>query len=430
MQQIVNGSCGRRRDRNRRIAQHPIEGGSTSGGEPVDTLCHVPRLSVLCITCDPGPQVQAVLAPLRALASEIVVCADERVSDADVSAYAAVADRVVRYPFARPVERPLAWAHALCQGDWILRIDGDEVPTPELVQAISVAIERVDRTQYWIRRRWLYPTVDSWIDARPWCADFQLRLVRNDPALLSFEGAMHTTARATWSAGFIEAPMYHLDLLVKDESVRRAKSDDYEGLRPGLRAPGGGPMEIYYLPERWLDRAPAPTPDEHRELLRAATSGELACPPVTLQAGAVESATRDEIDAYWDTGGLEADDYRAELELVDPDTALWPGEADELTVRVTNRGGRWWPGGDATPAIRLGYRWRSSDGAVVRDDGGRGLFPSRVAPGEQVLVRLPVRVPADAGDALILELDVVHELVRWFEQPVRIPVRLRSPWSG
>jgi hypothetical protein len=390
----------------------------------------VARLSVLCITCDPGPQVRAVLEPFRQIADEIVVCADERVDDRRLAAYGAVADRVCCYPFARPVERPLAWAHAQCSGDWIFRIDGDEVPSPALISAILPAIARRDRTQYWIRRRWLYPTITSWIDARPWCADFQLRLVRNDPALLSFEGAMHTTARPMWSAGFLETPMYHLDLVVHGLERRRAKSDDYEALRPGLRAPGGGPMEMYYLPERWLDRPPAPTPVEDLGWLERALVAESTVPTADIDRARLECATREQVDAHWDARPMGDADYDGAIEVVDSDLALWPGESDELTVRVTNLGAHPWPGSADVPAVRLGYRWLAPDGSVLRDDGGRGLFPARVAPGEQILVRLPVTAPADEGRDLILELDLVHELERWFDVAVRLPVRLREPWSG
>ena len=145
-------------------------------------------LSVLCITRDPGARVAALLAPLRDIASEIVVVADSRVDDGVLAQYATASDRLLRYDFAAPVERPYAWAHAQCRGEWILRIDGDELLSPELIDRIPALLARRDRIQYWLPRRWCYPDAGHWLDEKPWAPDHQARLVRNDPATLAFPG--------------------------------------------------------------------------------------------------------------------------------------------------------------------------------------------------------------------------------------------------
>lgn len=378
-------------------------------------------LSVLCITHDPGPQVAAALAPLRAVATEIVVVADARTSAEDLGHYAAASDRLLRYPFEPPVERPYGWAHAQCTGDWILRIDGDEVPSPELVAALPALIARRDRLQYWIPRRWSYPDAGHWIDERPWAPDRQLRLVRNDPATMSFAGLMHTAALPHQPYALIAEPIYHVDMLVSPLDHRRRKARGYEALRPGLQAPGGGPFELYYLPEDWATRPPATTPPETVALLERVLH-PTAAPVTPVDPDRVPLATRDDIDRHWDPRPLTGADYHAAIESLDTDLRLAPGRADALDLRVTNLGTAAWPGGlDREPLVRLGHRWLDADARVVDDSTFRTALPSSVAPGESAVVALSLIAPPEPGD-YVVEVDLVHELVRWFEDPLRIPV--------
>jgi hypothetical protein len=49
-----------------------------------------------------------------------------------------------------------------------------------------------------------------------------------------------------------------------------------------------------------------------------------------------------------------------------------------------------------------------------------------VNPGEVIIAPLYVDAPAIAGD-YVLEVDIVHELVRWFDCACRVPVRVEHP---
>src|SRR5262249_50732015 len=143
------------------------------------------------MTRGPGDRVAAMLALFREVADEILVALDDRADEATQSALAAVADRVIRYPYAEPVDRPLAWIHAECCGDWVLTIDDDEIPSRGLLAALPTLVEVTDVTHYWLPRRWLYPTADRYLDARPWRPDYQPRLVANDPRVLTFSDETH-----------------------------------------------------------------------------------------------------------------------------------------------------------------------------------------------------------------------------------------------
>ena len=111
-------------------------------------------LSICCLTDAPGAQIRAMLQPLREVADEIVIAADQRVDPADVSAYGTIADRVLRFEFEF-LEAHLAWLHAECAGDWVFRLDGDEEASPELIDVLPELIATPDVRQYWFPRRWL-----------------------------------------------------------------------------------------------------------------------------------------------------------------------------------------------------------------------------------------------------------------------------------
>ena len=105
-----------------------------------------------------------------------------------------------------------------------------------------------------------------------------------------------------------------------------------------------------------------------------------------------------------------------------PPARVLAGTTRHLEVRVTNLGDQAWPAGEADPLIRLGYRWRDPAlGRVVTD--GRGVFSETVAPGATTLVLLAVAVPDEVG-SYELELDVVHEHVRWFDCVEPVPMRV------
>ncbi len=150
-------------------------------------------LSVVCLTDFPARLVNALLGQLREVADEIILGVDSRVASSSLGQYAKWADRLLRYEYTNSPQRAVAWLHRQCRGDWILRLDGDEVPSPALVAALPELTARRDVLQYWIPRRWLFPDLNSWLNELPWFPDYQNRLVHNDSTLW-FEGMTHTCA--------------------------------------------------------------------------------------------------------------------------------------------------------------------------------------------------------------------------------------------
>jgi hypothetical protein len=352
-------------------------------------------LSVCCLSGGPPARLAAVLGVLREVADEIVVAVDERVAPETLGAVPELADTLVRYPFAPPVERPFAWLHALCRGDWIFRIDDDEVPGAALLEALRAPDKRL--THAFVPRRWLWR--DGFLDADPWAPDWQLRLVR--PGAARFPGLMHVPVAATGPHAYLEAPLYHLDLVVNDRAERAEKVRRYDRQRTGLRLGGRALNEAYYLPES-RDPRVAPIPPEDVPLVRAALE------PLPTAAGAaprLRLATRAEIDALWAERPLPESAYRAWIEP-GPVPAFVAGEVKQVDVHVTNLGTETWPhGSEAAPEIRLSYRGLA--------DALRTPLPHDLEPGATALVPVSVAAPGQPGRHRI-SFDLLHERQRWF----------------
>jgi hypothetical protein len=374
-------------------------------------------LSVCCLTGDPGPRVAAVLAPLRGIADEIVIAADARADQERLEQYAAAADRLLRVEFSY-LERHLAWLHKQCAGDWIFRIDADEVASPSLVKRLPELIADCRVQQYWLPRRWLSPEEGHWLEEVPWWPDYQNRLVRND-GTLRFRGLLHTSAEPSLPAAYLEEPIYHLTCLLDDVQARRSRAIRYEVMRPGLEAPGGGSSRRFYLPELYAHRKPVQVPREDAAAIRAVLASETA-PRAPLADVAVTPSA--ETDRYWAGRIVSADAYAVKLEPLEREPRMTVGEVRGIHVRVTNQGSETWPWDvHAGPEIRCAYRWLDLNETVLEPEGHRTSFPCTVGPGESVVVPVAVEAPAVEG-AFLLEVDLVHERVRWFDSPCRIQV--------
>ncbi len=377
-----------------------------------------PTLSVACITRGAGRQVAAVLAPLREVADEILIAADHRVGPERLAEYGAVADTVVRLEFGF-LERHLAWLHARCAGDWVLRLDDDEVVSPGLLEALPGMVAAGDVLQYRIPRRWLHPDPRHWLDEEPWAPDLQTRLVRTGP-LLRFPGVLHTSAQPVLPARVVAEPIYHLAHLAEDAESRRARAVRYEVMRPGLEAPGGGPANaVFYVPEDWATGTPAEVPVADRAAVAAALAGRDASGPVPD----APLVGREENDRWW--AGAPAR-HAGALAPVAARRRLAPGEAAEVLVRVTNLGDATWPWGlDQPPLVRPAHRWLDAAGAPLGEDHPRQPLPCDIPPGATEIVPLAVRAPATPG-GYRLEVDIVHEGVAWLGCAISIPVTVAA----
>jgi hypothetical protein len=376
-----------------------------------------PSLSVCCLTSDPLERVATMLGFLRPVAGEVVVALDARVDRSELRALADVADRVYRVPYEPPPERYLAWLHSLCRGKWIFRIDGDEVPSRGLVDALPELCRAADVLQYRIPRRWLFPGPQTWLEEPPWYPAYQIRIVRNDPATLRFPGILHTSAEALLPARYLREPLYHLLLLDEPAESREQRVHTYSRL---VQAGVVEDNAAVYVPERRDRHRLAEVPEEDQRLLEAA----MRPPPTSASGEAVRpiEVSQAEVDRLWTARPLEPGAYAARIEPLVGPQELEPGQEVELPVVVTNCSSETFPWSLVHPDVRLGYRWLSPDGdARVAEGVHRTRLPAPLASGAETVVSVHVAAPASEGP-FVLEIDLVHEGVRWFECSARVDV--------
>jgi len=345
----------------------------------------VTRLSVLCLTNAPPARLSVVLEQFRSVADEIVLGADLRVGGSQQREYAALADLVVPIDFTY-AEQHLASLAARSTGEWLLRMDDDEMLSPALLERIPWLIGQPIE-QYWVPRRWLYESIAGWLSEPPWWPDYHNRLVRRNPRL-HFSGVLHTGPEPAYPARYLDWPIYHFECLLKDRAERERKALDAERLRPGLEAPGGGPLnEVYYVPEVHARHDPSAVPADDLAVL-------------AQLAGAAE--------------------HQSVITLLEHYPRFRPGERRALYCRVHNTSSAVWrPEGE----VRLSYRWLEG-----REEGDRSPLPSTVAPGDTAIVPLVVTAPEQIGSHW-LEVDVVHEHVRWFGNALPVEIAVQPPIS-
>jgi len=415
--------------RGRRRAHDP----STAVSPALDQPCSIPAivivtrmesgrntLSVCCVTDDATAQTATMLALFRPLAAEIVVAVDSRVPESVLDPlYGGVADRLLRYEYAEPVERPFAWLHAQCSGDWILRIDSDEVPSAELLHALPDLLAVRDVHQYPLPRRWLFEDAGHALNETPWWPDYQFRLVRNDPATLWFSGTMHSSAHHVRPARFLRMPILHTDCIINSYEKRSAKMAKYAaGLQSGSQ--GAILNSIFYLPEEHRSEPLALVPQRDVELIERVLEGRRHVegpgerPEPGKQFGTIHSATREEIDAYWEERPVAEAAKKATIELMERDRHMRVDERRIFFFLVRNDGGETWPYGPLRhPAITLCYRWLTPDGEVVVPEGLHSPLSANLYPGVTDVEPATVDAPGSEGH-FVLEVALMLNRTEWF----------------
>ena len=384
-------------------------------------------VSVLCPTNAEGRLVAVVLGELRDAVDEIVVAADARVGAEDLGFYETVADRLIRYEHSGP-NRHWGWLAEQASCDWLLLLDGDELLSSELLAALPdlVADRRV--RQHSLNTTWVWPSAGTRLDDEPWRSSHRVRMVRNDDRLY-FTGEKHVIARDELPIRYDDGlGILHLDLVLPDRARREAKVRRYDAERFGLLNREGEPYNrVQYLPEASPHaRTAALPPEDHERVARVLAALDLDAQadreePPPLDPERIELHDRRRVEHVWPGRSLTSEAYRATITLERPLPRLIAGAPAQIWVRVANEGTADWPGGESRkPLIRIGIRWRDAvTGNVLGDDTGRVALPHALGPGEGTLVPMTLTAPPASG-ATTLEIDLVHDAVRWFGCSLRL----------
>ena len=373
-----------------------------------------PGMSTCCMTCgNDAARLAAVLSALRAVSDEIVVAVEEQRAEPVASALGGIADRVLTFARGDHPDRPIPWLFESCSHEWVFNIDDDEVPSPGLLDVLPRLVEAQDVSHYWIARRWLFGDSKHYLADAPWGLEFQLRLVLADPRFVQFSDEFHRPVIAHGPARYVEQPLWHLDTLVNSFERRRAKAERYERRRRGMRIAGVAHNTGLYLPELRPRPQTKPVPIED---LAAIDEVLAACAPRGAPIR-LEHSRPSELARLWPAG--DALHHRGSVALVRGPSSFTADVQQTVDVRVTNHGTRAWDWGkEGRPEIRLAYRWH---GPAEDDAQLRTPLPSRLEPGASQVVPLHVVAP-DAPGLYRLELDLIHEHVRWFGCGVTVEV--------
>ncbi len=377
----------------------------------------------LCLTASRDEAaVRALIELMRPVVDEVVLGVDARAAERILAACGDLVDQTYSYEYVTTVEQYVAWMYERCAGDWILRLDDDEAPSAALLTALPELARDRRRSQLLLPMRDLFPTRESYIVSHPWHPDYHGRLIRNLPGLWSFAGTPHREIEVLGERRRVpEAPLYHLHFAEPDTGARLAAARRRERIAPGIMTEAF-PVNAVSLPEYWSDLRTAAVPPEDRPAIEAVAE-PAAVTSRAEPAPAAVAIPAEEAERLLLNRTVRPDAYAAEIEILPDRRHLLAGTIAHLEVHVRNLGGEHWPPAhDPEPLIRLAYRLLAADGtAVVDPEGLRTPFEQRVRPGERAVAMLAVEVPEEPGE-YVLEVDVVHELVRWFGCAARLPV--------
>ena len=369
------------------------------------------HLSFCVITRSASARVAAIVDLVRPVVDEVVIGVDDRAPESDVAVLQSLADRVQLFPYADPADSATPWLYSMCSGEWILNVDHDEIPSLALLAALPALTAAGDVTHYHLAKRWLWGDARRYLDEPPWGREAVPRLVRNDPASLRFSDEFHRPFVLGGACRYVEEQLWHVDFLLRSYEERREKVLEYERARRGMRIAGLAFNAGWYLPELRDSVRTADLPEAEWALVERVLAAAPPPPPPPPWPRA-RHATREELERLWPGGWRATGElHRGRLEPVEHVDRLTAGVQQTLDVLARNDSDWvWGAGGEARPEVRIAYRWHGSE---TDAQALRTPFPADLRPGEAQIVPVHV-VPPDRPGRYRLEVDLVHEHVRWF----------------
>ena len=107
-------------------------------------------LSLCIATKNSAEYIDKLLRVGRSFADEVVVAVDASSNDLTERVCYENADRVFSVESPGYVERILPWLNEQCKGDWILRLDDDELPSVGLIEILPSLMKDREMTHYYL----------------------------------------------------------------------------------------------------------------------------------------------------------------------------------------------------------------------------------------------------------------------------------------
>lgn len=191
-----------------------------------------PSISVICIVLNEEQNLPGLLECVG-WAHEVLVV-DGGSQDATVEIARAAGAKIYQRPFDN-FARQQNFALSLARGDWVLSLDADERPTPEMIDEIRACVRRGRFDAYRVRirssifgRRMRFSGTQD---------DRQVRLVRRGQAW--WQGEVHETLEVTGGVGQLRSWLDHDPL--PDLATFLTKMQRYTTLAAQARVAGGHP---------------------------------------------------------------------------------------------------------------------------------------------------------------------------------------------
>jgi hypothetical protein len=353
------------------------------------------RVTVSILTRNSENRLDRLLREVSHFADEIIVGVDAMSSDATAEIAAAHADVVYYFLHAGKLAAARMLVFDYATGDWIFSLDDDESIEGPIAEILPELTANEAVTHYWFPRKWIVNEDPyEFLYAPPWFPDWQLRLFRNDRALVWKPARPHTGYHVQGPSHFeSRASILHLEPIWCSPEDRARKVEGYR------RAGAQGPWEAQFHYPAGVPRRPAEPP------LDIPRRGEPARTNFVIPTEIRDATSNPPLP------------WRSEVIAVSMDSSARCGQYLVAEVTVRNTGTlAWTPSfGLRSASLSLGYHVLDASGSVVEWEGGRCPTMRHVAPGESVAYLTTLQAPAEPGSYAI-EWDMICEGEIWFAE--------------
>lgn len=174
----------------------------------------------------------SLLASLNKISDEVILIFDGE-DPRLIKKLSRHAARVISVPGRGSLEAYSMDILRYCTKDWIFRVDDDETLSPGITRSfLQHLISDRYVTSYWFPRLW-YVSQNEYIISAPHFPDYQLRLFRNIPAIITLPTRIHEAISVAGKSKYInEAHLKHWNLCVSTREEREGKVNYYDSLYP------------------------------------------------------------------------------------------------------------------------------------------------------------------------------------------------------
>jgi hypothetical protein len=317
-----------------------------------------------------------------------------------------------------------SWLIGLANQEWVLIVDGDEVPSTALLERLRHLDELSTEVMFaYVGMKWLWPTTNEYLIDEPWRDDPQLRLIRRSARILNWPAGLHEAPRIDGKGVFLPEALFHLDLAINKPNSRREKVSRYDAEEsaphPGFRE---SISSSYYLPEdRPTELQKKVVSDEDGELIARVVTASVAN-PVRKNIDLPITPIRSIRDANYGPAG-SMDEYRSHMEVIDPPSTAIAGKSIRVSIKLTNLGNWTWQPHRSDGGIGIGWSIQTDKGTAPTFDG-RALLTTPLKSRDSILIPCYVEIPETHSD-VIVRFRLVEEFSRWFDEEVSILIKPR-----